>query len=73
MPYQAWELHNHEDEADTGGHAHDDAHGKGVEDFLWKGSVSILAIYIFYLLEYVLHSWSSHTHSHVRLATPTHM
>ena len=70
MPPQAWELHDHEDDAGTG-HAH--AHGKSVEDFLWKGSVSLLAVYVFYLLEYVLHSWSSHTHSHVRPAMPTYL
>ena len=52
------------------GHAHEHdeaggAHAK-VEDFVWKGTTALLAMYLFYLLEYLLHGMSSHTHSHVR-------
>ena len=61
MAVEGEDLHAHEGE---------DGHGKGVEEFLWKGSIALLAIYLFYLLEFLLHSFTSHTHSHVRSHQP---
>ena len=52
--------------ADAHGHAHDAGGPRKVEEFVWKGTVALLAIYLFYLLEYILHGFTSHTHSHVR-------
>ena len=55
---QAWGLHAHS--VEEGGH------GVVVEEFVWKGTMALLSIYLFYLLEFLLHGLTSHTHSRVR-------
>ena len=57
---QAFGLHDH---GHDDGHAHsEEEEGEGLE-VIWKACIIILGTYGFFLFEFMLHSWTSHSHS----------
>ncbi len=56
---QAFGLHDHGAKGD--GHAHEEEEeGRNI---LWRSLVVVLGLYVFFLFEFVLHSWSTHSHT----------
>ena len=62
---QAFGLHDHEaEEAGAGdGHAHDEEERAEELTVVWRSCVVILGTYAFFLFEFILHSWTAHSHS----------
>ena len=57
---QAFGLHDH-GEADDG-HAHEEEEGDELV-VVWRSCVIILGMYVFFVFEFILHSWTDHSHS----------
>ena len=68
MLVQAFELHAHAHGSDGGdSHGHEDESSHGGEDkeervptFISRGCVLIAGLYMFFLIEVVLHTWNAH-------------
>ena len=58
---QAFGLHDHDAEGGDG-HAHEEEEEEG-KTILWRSLVVVLGLYAFFLFEYVLHSWTTHSHT----------
>ena len=73
----------HGQQEGSGGHAHNEHEGEEEEnrEYIWRGCVILLGVYVFFLLELFLHSWAdllktvrtyTHTHTHTHTHTYTH-
>ncbi len=56
---QAFGLHAHEEEGDE----HAEEEGAEELTIIWRSCVVILGLYLFFVFEFVLHTWSVHSHS----------
>ena len=60
---QAFGLHNHQEAGADDGHAHNEEERGEELTVVWRSCVVILGTYAFFLFEYILHSWTAHSHS----------
>ena len=72
---QAFGLHDHEEPAAGAagdGHAHSEEEEEEELLVVWRSCVVILGMYAFFLFEFVLHSWTGHSHSIVSTTSHSH-